>query len=125
MYLFVMEFVREKANGKELVVKLGFMSPERRDSWLDFGLSAGSAVLMYYAGRLVGHGLDHVPYVKEWIPDAINYISGINVHGNIQGLMGVLSGIHGLEKSGIELNQKSLKPERYCLYPFYLKCREK
>jgi len=75
---------------------------------------------MYGIGRLVGEGIDHVPYLKELIPQAVNYVSGIDIKGNIDGLAGILGGIYGLSKSGITLDKKTLKATKAYAAPITL-----
>ena len=46
----------------------------------------------YGLGALVGEGMDHIPYISEFIPQAVNFVSGIDVKGNLDGLVGLLGG---------------------------------
>ena len=61
---------------------------------LDLGLKVAGAAAMYGIGRLVGEGMDHIPYLNEWIPQAVTYVSAIDIRGNIDGLVGLLGGIN-------------------------------
>ncbi|PIN73767.1 hypothetical protein COV20_06120 [Candidatus Woesearchaeota archaeon CG10_big_fil_rev_8_21_14_0_10_45_16] len=86
---------------------------------LNLALTAGGALAMYGIGRLVGEGVDHIPYLNEWIPAAVNYVSGIDVSGNIDGLMGLLGGLYGVRESGIKLDDETLELEKLALTPIH------
>lgn len=92
---------------------------------LDAGLKLAGAAVMYGLGTLIGEGMDHIVYLKEWIPQVVNYVSGIDVYGNIDGLMGLLGAIHGLIKSGIHLDDETLEAKKLVLTPIELKLRKK
>lgn len=90
---------------------------------LDLGLKVAGAAAMYGIGRLVGEGMDHIPYLNEWIPQAVNYVSAIDIQGNIDGLVGLLGGLYGLSKSGVHLNDKTLEAKEIALTPIHLKLK--
>lgn len=92
----------------------------QKHSILNLALTAGGVLAMYGIGRLVGDGVDHIPYLNELIPAAVNYVSGINVSGNIGGLMGLLGGLYGAIGSGITINDKTLKLEKITVTPISL-----
>jgi hypothetical protein len=69
---------------------------------VDLGLKVAGAAAFYGLGLLVGELMNHFSYIKEAVPHAINYVSGINVVGNLDGLVGLLGGVYGFVKSGTE-----------------------
>ena len=91
----------------------------KKRAW-DLVLKASGAVMMYGLGRLVGEGMDHIPHINEWIPQAVDYVSGINVYGNLDGLVGLLGVISGFNKSGIRLGEKTLEAKKIVATPFSL-----
>ncbi|MBI4147323.1 hypothetical protein HY494_01580 [Candidatus Woesearchaeota archaeon] len=79
-----------------------FTRPTAQKIALDLGLKAAGAIVMYGLGKLVGEGMDYVPYLNEWIPRAIDYVSGIDVKGNLDGLVVLMGAVDGLNRSGTE-----------------------
>lgn len=90
---------------------------------LDLGLKVAGAAAMYGIGRLVGEGVDHIPYLNEWIPQVVDYVSAIDIQGNIDGLVGLMGGIYGLSKSGVHLDDKTLEAKEIALTPIHLNCK--
>ena len=80
-------------------------------------LKAGGAVCTYYLCRTLGEGIDHIPDVNQIIPHMVNYVSGLDIQGHIDGLTGLLGGIYGWRHSGMNLDSDTLKPKRYVLQP--------
>ena len=68
---------------------------------LDFGSRACGFGIMYGLGGLVGERMDHIPYINELIPQAVNYVFGIDVKGNLDGLVRLVGEIYGVLKSGV------------------------
>ena len=102
--------VQETDWAKRTVYDNGVTLTRNKKVLLNTALVIGGTAVMYGIGRLVGEGLDHVPYLQQWIPNAVDYVSGINIQGNIDGLMGLLGGLYGLNNSGIKLNKETLTP---------------
>jgi len=61
--------------------------------------------------------MDHIPVIKEWIPQFLDYASGIDVQGNLDGLFGIFGGIYGAAKSGVHLDDLTLQAKKIALYP--------
>lgn len=77
--------------------------PTFRKMALDLGLKTAGAVACYTVGTIAGDVMEHVPYLSQGVSQAINYVSDINIEGNLGGLMGLVGGIYGLKKSGSEI----------------------
>jgi len=76
--------------------------PNAKKVALDLGLKVAGAVVCYELGTLIGELMDHIPYINQWVPQAVDFVSGIKVAGNLDGLVGLLSGIYGWGNSGTE-----------------------
>ncbi len=97
---------------------LSLTTPTLRNVAVDFGLKFAGAAVCYGLGALVGEAMDHITYVNYFIPDAVHYVSKINVEGNLDGLFGLLGLIYGGKNSGIKISEKDPdKIERVTLSP--------
>ena len=67
---------------------------------LDLTLKTVGAGVCYGLGLLVGEAMDHVPYLSQWIPQAVDYLSGIDIQNNLDGVMGLVGAVGGLKHSG-------------------------
>ncbi len=76
--------------------------PNAKKVALDLGLKVAGTAACYGIGMLVGELMDNIPYINQWIPQAVDYVSGIDVAGNLDGLVGLLGGLYGLSNSGTE-----------------------
>lgn len=79
--------------------------PTTKTALIDLGLRIGGCVAMYGIGLLVGDILNNIPYVNQTIPDAVKYVSHIDVEGNLDGLLALVGGIYGYAKSGLKLDK--------------------
>lgn len=78
---------------------------------LNLGLIAAATILAYSCGRIAGELIDQIPYINEWIPHAVNYISGIDVKSNLDGVGGLVGIAYGLKcKPSIKISEE--KPHR-------------
>jgi hypothetical protein len=87
-------------------------------------LSIFGGLSMYFLGRIVGTGLEYIPYVSE----AFNSFSGNNVYdlvGGVKGLLGILAGTYGFAKSGLKVNDDNLDLEKIVLSPLCFNIYEK
>ena len=57
-------------------------------------------------GRLIGEGIDHIPYLNTGIARTVGFVSGIDVSGHIDGLMSLIGGLYGLKESVLNLMTK-------------------
>jgi hypothetical protein len=87
---------------------------------IDSVLKIAGGAVMYSAGRLLGEGIDNVPYLNEWIPQVVKYVSGIEVQNSVDGLGGLAGLIYGVAKSGVSLDDESLEIKKISVAPFYL-----
>ena len=71
---------------------------------LDVGLKVVGGIACYGIGWGLGEIMDQIPYLNTWIPQAIDSISGIQVAGNLDGLVGLICGLTGIVSSGTETN---------------------
>jgi hypothetical protein len=69
------------------------------------GLSIAGGTLMYELGLGVGALIEQIPAVAEYISSGIEYISGLEVKGNITGVSGLAGAIYGVLDSGIKLDE--------------------
>lgn len=76
--------------------------PNTKKIALDLGLKVAGAAVMYGLGRVIGEAMDYTPYLNEWIPQAVNCVSGIDIKGNLGGLVGLIGAVSGLNRSGTE-----------------------
>ena len=72
---------------------------------------------MYYAGRLIGKGIENIPYINEAVPQIIEHISGLDISGNIKGLAGIIGGVVGYLGSGELRDSKTQRNLLYRAYP--------
>jgi len=66
--------------------------PRAKKLALDLSLGTAGAIFCWGIGSAVGEAMDHIPYISQWIPQAVDHISGINVKDNLNGLVGILGG---------------------------------
>ena len=85
----------------------------------DICLKASSAAMMYGIGWLGGEILDNIPYINDAITQAVYFASNINVHDNLSGLVGVVSGAYGLFKSKLIIHDEILRPTDFKIYPIW------
>ncbi len=101
-----------------------FIRPNAQKIALDLGLKVAGATAMYGLGKLVGEGMDYVPYLNEWIPRAVDYVSGIDVKGNLDGLVALLGVVYGLNRSGTETSDDYNKLETIEVSPIRVTFRK-
>jgi len=91
---------------------------------LDLGLKVAGTAVCYGIGTLVGEIADQIPYLNQWIPQAVNHVSGINVEGNLHGLVALLGGLYGFANSGTKVSEDNpSKLEKIELSPASIKLR--
>lgn len=69
---------------------------------LDLGMKVIGCTALYWLGQGAGELMDHIPGVREYVPQLMEYISGVDFTGNLNGLMGCVGIAAGLKASGIE-----------------------
>ncbi len=77
--------------------------PTAKKRALDLSLKVAGATVFYGLGMLAGEVMDNIPYINQWIPQAVDYVSGIDVAGNLDGLVGLLGAVYGSRTSGTEI----------------------
>ncbi|AJF61644.1 TPA: hypothetical protein HA239_03865 [Candidatus Woesearchaeota archaeon] len=80
-----------------------FARPNFRKVAFDIALKAAGAALCYTAGMFAGDLLEQVPYVNQAVPQAVEYVSDIDIASNIGGLTGLIGGLYGLVYSGSKI----------------------
>ena len=91
--------------------------PTIKKAACDIGLKVAGAVLMYGVGKFIGEVADHLPYINTLIPQAVDYVADIDVKGNLDNLVGLISGSIGFVNSGVKLD-KDLELEKVVFLPF-------
>ena len=100
-------------------ITLTTQRPTLKKTICDLALKSAGAAAMFGIGSLVGEVADHISYLNTWIPQAIDYVSGIDVAGNLDGLVGLLGGLYGLRKSGVRLDKYTLEVKEVALTPVH------
>jgi len=97
----------------------GFTKETPKPKYYAIKLAASTVggVAMYGLGSVAGEIVEYIPYLNEWIPTAVDYVSGIDVSENISGLVGLLGGVYGLMTSGPKLNENTLELEKVVFCP--------
>ncbi len=90
-----------------------FSRPNAKKVALDLSLKVAGAALCYGIGTLVGDALECIPYLNEWIPQAVNYVSDIDVAENLDGLVGLMAGVNGFRKSGTRVDPDNIERLKY------------
>lgn len=83
-----------------------------RKTAADIGLGVVGGAAMYGLGLLAGDLLDQVPDVKDILPTIVNHLSGIDVRGNLDGLVGLIGAFYGFATTGLKLNDDTMLPEK-------------
>ena len=77
-----------------------------KNTALSLGLKLMGGTICYYAGMGVGEIMDQLPYVREIIPQTVDYLSNIDIAGNIDGLVALIGAATGIKTSGTELSEE-------------------
>lgn len=87
---------------------------------VDLGLRVAGTAAMYGIGMLGGEILDQIPVLNEAAYNVVNYLSGIDVTGNLDGLVGLAGAVSGFIGSGIKLDDNSMELKSLSLKPLTL-----
>jgi hypothetical protein len=112
------EIESEWAIKKEFDNGVSITSPKAKKVVYDLGLKIGGAIVTYWVGRAIGEVFEYIPYINEAATHAVDFISGIDIKGNLGELTALLFGAAGFAKSGIRLNKETLEFEGARLMPF-------
>jgi len=104
-------------------IKLTTRRPTLKKAVCDLALKGAGAAAMFGIGALIGEVADHIPYINTLIPQVIDYVSGIDVAGNLDGLVGILGGVYGLSRSGVKVDEDTLRAKEAVLTPLHLNLR--
>jgi len=72
---------------------------------------------MYFAGRMIGTGIDYLPHINEAVARCVEHISGLDISENIKGLAGIIGGVVGYLGSGELRDYKTHRNILYRAYP--------
>lgn len=85
------------------------------------GLPILGGALGYLVGLGAGELAEHIPYMNEYLVKGAQFVSGLNLNGDLGGVGGLAGLVYGAINSGMKLDHNELVPKEVKCGPIFFR----